>query len=116
MIKKRGKTRGSDIRLSLINFIQENYSDADEKVGYLFGLVDDYMAMYDVAQKLRADIKKRGVNYQFIDSKDNEVTKKNESITDLNRTTQTMIRIQIQIGIRPVGYKTGDEDEKGGLL
>ena len=107
MKKARGKTKRATIRQSLVNFIEENYSDNDNQVGYLFGLADEYMELFDIVSKLRSDIKKRGVNYEIIDLKGNLTIKKNESITDLNRTVQSMVRLQIQIGIKPQNNQNG---------
>ena len=97
----RGKTKRAVVRQSLIKFVEDNYSADDTQVGYLFNLCDEYMELLDISAKLRADIKRRGVNYEFINSKDEVIYKKNESIAELNRTVQSMVRIQVQLGIRP---------------
>lgn len=101
-----------EIKKSLVRFVESNYTDDQEEVAYLHHLIDEYIELMKIANKLRRDIKKRGVNVVFIDKNGNDITKKNESIAELNRTVQSMIRIQIQLGIRPqVAQNTRTEYE-----
>ena len=101
-IKKNNKQRNY-IKKSLNKFVEENYSADVNDAGFMYGLIDDYLYLYDIKAMLADDIEKRGVNYECFNAKGESSFKKNESIADYNRTEQTMIRIQVQIGIRTSG-------------
>ncbi len=95
------KKDGKILKESLIQFVRENYSEDDEKINYLHCLIDKFVELDIIAQQLRDDISTRGINVEFEDKNGNVTTKKNESIAELNRTTQSMVKLQVQLGIKP---------------
>lgn len=58
-------------------------------------LVDDYLAMWDVKNLLIADIKERGVTVMGASAE-----KKNDSISELNKTNMQMLKILSELGLK----------------
>lgn len=78
-------------------------------------LINDYMALWDIKNKLIKDIKDRGVSVRWETyNKDGEIVqsgyKKNESISELNKTNGQMLKILSELGIKP-SRSDGDPDE-----
>lgn len=90
-------------------FIKQDLLDQLERNGvfgkYYIDLVYDYMAMWEIKNKLIRDIKKRGVSVPGMHG-----MKKNESITELNKTNAQMLKILGELGIKP-SRMDGDVDE-----
>jgi len=68
-------------------------------------LVNDYMALWDIKNKLIKDIKERGVSIRWETyNRDGEVVqsgyKKNESIAELNKTNAQMLKILSELGLK----------------
>ncbi len=77
-------------------------------------LINDYMALWDIKNKLIKDIKERGVSIRWETyNKDGEVVqcgyKKNESIAELNKTNAQMLKILNELGLKP-SRSDGDPD------
>lgn len=82
---------------------------------YYLDLVNDYMAMWDIKNKLIKDIKERGVSVRWETyNKDGELVqfghKKNESIAELNKTNAQMLKILNELGLKP-SRMDGDPDD-----
>lgn len=67
-----------------IGLIQAHYSD----------LINDYMSLWDVKNKLIEDINKRGVSVQGMHGK-----KKNDSVSELNKTNAQMLKLLNELGL-----------------
>ena len=67
---------------------------------YYLDLVADYLYYYDLKKDLRKDIKKKGVRYISINGNGKEVEKANESIVNLHKTTQIMLKILQDLGLQ----------------
>lgn len=63
-------------------------------------LVDDYMAFFKVKEDLIADINTRGVVINYTDSRGNPAQKKNDSVTELVKVNNQMLKILGDLGIR----------------
>lgn len=72
-------------------------------------LVDDYMALWEIKNKLILDIKKRGVSIPWSNGERQGGYKKNESITELNKTNAQMLKILSELGLKP-SRTDGDQD------
>lgn len=75
-------------------------------------LVNDYMAMWDIKNKLIADIKKRGVSVEYQNGPNQRGYKKNESISELNKTNAQMLKILKELGISATPSLANDDDEE----
>ncbi|MGI6629362.1 MAG: P27 family phage terminase small subunit [Bacillota bacterium] len=68
-------------------------------------LINDYMELWDIKNRLIKDIKERGVSIRWETyNKDGEVVqsgyKKNESIAELNKTSAQMLKILSELGLK----------------
>lgn len=72
-------------------------------------LVKDYLSYYDIKRKLISDIKKRGVSVYYQNSETQKGFKRNESISELNKVTATMLKILSELGLKPP-QKVSDGD------
>lgn len=64
-------------------------------------LVDDYMDMYDTKKKLIVDIRKRGVSVEYNNGGGQSGFKKNDSVDQLLKVNQQMLKIIQALGIKP---------------
>lgn len=103
MVKK------ADIKKDLLDQLERNgifgrqYTD----------LIEDYMALWDIKNKLIKDIKKRGVTVEWNNGPTQNGCKKNESIGELNKTNAQMLRILSDLGLKATKLETpGDGDEE----
>ena len=77
-------------------------------------LLDDYMALYDIKKKLKADIKKRGVSYETTSASGKATISKNEnqSVKDLVAVNKQMLMILDKLGLTTEKTIKDDDDEK----
>lgn len=95
-----------DIRRDLMEQLERNGT-----VGEQFrGLVDDYMKMWVIKEKLAADIKERGVLVTAVGPGGREYLKKNDSVDQLPKYNAQMMKLLSEIGIKP-DQNTGDDDD-----
>lgn len=63
------------------------------------GLISDYAAMYNVCEKLKNDIKERGITVVEYTASGRAVNKPNPSIKELRDTNKSMLMILKQLGL-----------------
>lgn len=89
--------------------IKQDLIDQLERQGiygqHYLDLVNDYMALWDIKNKLIKDIKERGVSIRWETyNRGGEVVqsgyKKNESIAELNKTNAQMLKILSELGLK----------------
>jgi phage terminase small subunit len=84
--------------------IKQDLLDQLERQGiygkHYVDLVNDYMALWDIKNKLIKDIKKRGVTVMYQNGKDQWGYKKNDSIAELNKTSAQMLKILNDLGLK----------------
>lgn len=86
----------TDIRKDLINQLERNGISGS----YYVDLINDYMAFWDIKNNLIKDIKKRGVSVEWSNGGGQKGLKKNESISELNKTNAQMLRILNDLGLK----------------
>lgn len=76
-------------------------------------MVNDYLELWDIKNKLIKDIKKRGVTTRYQNGPDQWGHKKNDSIAELTKTSGQMLKILSELGLkaRPLEIKPDDDDE-----
>lgn len=76
-------------------------------------LVYDYMDLWETKKKLIADIKERGVRVKYQNSETQWGYKKNDSVDQLIKVNQQMIKLLEALGIKPSqdGELDGDDLE-----
>ena len=75
-------------------------------------LINDYMALWEVKNKLIKDIKKRGVSIYWCNGGGQEGYKKNDSIAELNKTNAQMLKILNELGLKAGKEMAVDSDEE----
>lgn len=89
--------------------IQLKNKNATQK--FYISLVDDYMSLWDIKNRLIEDIQKRGVSIPWSNGEKQSGYKKNDSIAELNKTNAQMLKILGELGLRGADIKAVDEDE-----
>ena len=94
--------RKSEIKKDLVDQLERNGVYGK----HYLDLVEDYMSLWEIKNKLIKDIKERGVSTKWETyNKDGEVVqsgyKKNESIAELNKTNAQMLKILNELGLKP---------------
>ena len=84
--------------------IKQDLLDQLERQGiygkHYVDLVNDYMALWDIKNKLIKDIKRRGVSVYWCNGGGQEGYKKNDSIAELNKTSAQMLKILNDLGLK----------------
>lgn len=75
-------------------------------------LIDDYMALWTIKNKLIADIRKRGVSVEYNNGGGQIGYKKNESIAELNKTNAQMLKILSELGLKASSSGAGDDPDE----
>lgn len=73
-------------------------------------LINDYMALWDVKNKLIADIETKGVSIKYQNGENQWGYKKNDSVGELQRTNNQMLRILEHLGLKPSKADTENFD------
>ena len=77
---------------------------------YYLDMVADYMSYYDLKKSLKKDIKEKGVRYKTVSGNGKDIEKPNESIANLHKTTQIMLKILQDLGLQEPIEDNSDSD------
>src|SRR5690554_3530956 len=77
---------------------------------HFIDLVNDYVSLWEIKNMLIADIKKRGVSIYWCNGGGQEGWKKNDSIAELNKTNNQMLKILKDLDIKPEPIEPPEED------
>ncbi|MGL5765661.1 MAG: P27 family phage terminase small subunit [Sarcina sp.] len=96
------------VKTDLLNQLKANGVSGEQYID----LVETYMEFFKIRNELIADIKERGVSIEWSNGKQFGV-KKNDSITELNRTVAQMQSLMNDLGLKPSAnnYSTGGDDD-----
>lgn len=97
----------ADIKKDLIDQLERNGVYGS----HYLDLINDYMALWEIKNNLIADIKERGVTTKYQNGKNQWGYKKNDSIVELNRTNQQMLKILQDLGLQGSKFEGSDEDD-----
>lgn len=95
------------IKKDLLNQLKDNGITGNHYVD----LIEDYMAMWDIKNKLIENIKEKGVSIRYQNGKNQFGYKKNDSISELNRTSRQMLTILNDLGLKAANIKVVDTDD-----
>lgn len=98
----------SDIKNDLLDQLDRNGVFGK----YYIDLVNDYMALWEIKNKLIRDVKDRGVSVYWCNGGGQEGYKKNDSIAELNKTNAQMLKILNELGLKPVKQEPDDSNEE----
>ena len=104
------KIKKTDIKKDLVDQLERNGVYGS----HYLDLINDYMAMWDIKNKLIADIKKRGVSAKYQNGENQWGYKKNDSIAELNKTNAQMLKILGELGLKASKFEVDDvyDDEE----
>lgn len=105
MAKKATK---KEIKQDLLDQLDRNGTTGK----YYIDLVDDYMDLYDTKEKLIKDIKERGVTCKYQNGENQWGYKKNDSVDQLLKVNQQMLKLLDALGIKPSQDGDADGDEE----
>ena len=96
--------------------IKKDLLDQLERNG-IFGnhylnLIDDYISLWEIKEKLIKDIKKRGVSVYWCNGGGQAGYKKNDSIAELNKTNAQMLKILSELGLKAEKQERGEGDDE----
>lgn len=105
--------RKTEIKKDLIDQLERNGVYGK----HYLDLINDYMSLWDIKNKLIKDIKKRGVSIKWETfNKDGEVVqegyKKNDAIGELNKTNAQMLKILNELGLKATNSGLGDDSDE----
>lgn len=69
------------------------------------------MSMWDIKNKLIKDIKTRGVTVEYKNGANQFGHKKNDSISELNKTNAQMLKILNELGLKASDIMMVDDDD-----
>lgn len=105
MAKKATK---KEIKQDLLDQLDRNGTTGK----YYIDLVDDYIDLYDTKEKLIKDIKERGVTCKYQNGENQWGYKKNDSVDQLLKVNQQMLKLLDALGIKPSQDGDADDDEE----
>ena len=97
-------SKRSNVKTSLICALRQKGADTDQ----FLNLVDDYMALWDIKNKLAADVRKRGIVYKDVSATGVPMQKNNPSVKELVNVNRQMLAILKELGI--TADKCGGDD------
>lgn len=101
------RIKKGDVRESLIEQLKEKSAD----VACFSDLIEDYMKLWDIKNKLATDINKRGVVYEDVSSVGIPMKKNNPSVKEIVNVNRQMLAILEKLGIRTEKcVASGDDD------
>ena len=77
---------------------------------YFLSLIDDYMAMWVSKELLYQDLQERGCMVPYDNGGGQRGYRRNDSITDFNKTNAQMLKLLSELGIKPETIGTEDDD------
>ncbi|WP_066679343.1 P27 family phage terminase small subunit [Clostridium septicum] len=104
-VQKLGNTLFDKIKEDLLKQLENNgvYGKHFED------LIDDYMALWNIKNRLIDDIKERGVSVVWNNGKQHGY-KKNDSISELNKTNAQMLKILSELSLKPTAQSEDYDD------
>jgi len=94
------------IKKDLIEQFKKNKISGD----HYLDLINDYMAMWDIKNKLIKDIKDKGVSVKYQNGENQWGHKKNDSVGELNRINAQMLKVLDFLGLK---VSDSEKEESG---
>lgn len=101
------KTMRKRIRHDLLEKLECNGTSGQ----HYMDLVEDYMALWDIKNMLTQDIQERGAVVVYVSNTGNENLKKNESVGELVKVNDRMVKLLDALGISPAQVSDEDDEE-----
>ena len=105
--KIKKTTAYKSIRKSLLDQLERSGND----LPHFTNLVEDYMKMYIIKEIANDDIRCRGTFVEWSNSETQYGSKKNDSVDQILKTNQQMIKLLDMLGIKPDAGPGADDEE-----
>lgn len=102
MATKKGKL----IRESLLIQLRSKGAETDHFVA----LIDDYVNYYETVQKMKRDIRRKGITYPAVSAAGKEYEKDNPCVKQLPQYTRAMLAILKELGLTTDNVGEVDEE------
>ncbi|WP_430508354.1 P27 family phage terminase small subunit [Rossellomorea marisflavi] len=102
MAKKKSQAQRKRIEADLLNQLKERDIGGE----HFLDLIQDYLSMWDLKNKLIDDIEEEGTKIAGMHG-----PKSNPAIGDLNKTNAQMLKILSELGLKASPNDDGDEDD-----
>lgn len=99
-------------RKSIKQDLLKQLNDNGVKGCHYIDLIEDYMSMWDIKNQLIENIKEKGVSIRYQNGENQFGYKRNDSISELNRTNRQMLIILNDLGLKAADIKVVDNDEE----
>jgi len=103
------QSRYQENREIILNSLVEQLIANDTNQPHYRDLVEDYMALWDIKNKLIADITERGVAVTW-ENGSQSGKKKNDSVNELNKTNKQMLTLLAALGLQATDLERDDSD------
>ena len=103
----RKTTAYKKIRKSLLDQLERGGND----LPHFKSLVEDYMKMYVIKELAADDVMERGTVVEYRNSETQYGSKKNDSVDQVLKTNQQMIKLLDMLGIKPDAGMDLDDEE-----
>ena len=101
-------TKRSEIKKDMLDQLERNGVYGSQYTD----LVDDYVSMWDIKNKLLKDIRKRKIDIKWDNGGGQSGVKKNDSLTHLYKINAEMSNIRKELGLQPEKNKAvADEND-----
>jgi len=95
--------------------IKQDLLDQLERNGiygqHYIDLVNDYMALWEVKNKLIKDIKEKGVQIKYQNGENQWGYKKNDSVRELTNVNNQMLRLLDALGLKASQLESEEDEE-----
>ncbi|WP_229534802.1 P27 family phage terminase small subunit [Pelosinus baikalensis] len=98
----------ADIKKDLIDQLERNGVYGN----HFLDVVEDYMSLWEIKNKLIRDIESRGVSIEWSNGGGQGGFKKNDSIGELNKTNAQMLKILNELGLKASKAEVIKDDEE----
>jgi phage terminase small subunit len=102
------KPKKAEIKDDLLRQLEENGTYGSQYVD----LVEDYMALWDLKNKLIKDIRTRGAMIEWENGEYQKGVKKNDAVVELPKINKQMLMLLKELGLRAVDSKADDQDDE----
>lgn len=106
MSRKSQKTLRKEVRKSLIEQLEARGAD----IALYKDLVDDYMALWDEKEKLKAAMEERGYFYEAFSATGNPIEKENQAFKLFPNVNRQMLATLEKLGLNTETIIREDED------
>lgn len=100
-------TKKTNIKNDLLDQLERNGVYGNHYID----LVNDYMALWDVKNKLIKDIKEKGVSVRYQNGENQFGYKKNDSVRELTNVNNQMLRLLDSLGLKASKFESDDYED-----